>query len=157
MKLDLWNVEVETDSKLLVDSLCSGNWPWYLDAAMLQVKDKLYTSRFSVCHIYREANSAADFIAKWASTTCSSEHLWSFRSDSKTIPFQAHNKLLSATESTNEINWFHAALCYLEFGKQSELLEWSALGTASQYFLLVFFPKLTKTLCALSATLVGAL
>lgn len=75
LEFDLWNVEVETDSKLLVDSLCSGNWPWYLDAAMLQVKDKLYTSRLSVCHIYREANSAADFIAKWASTTCSSEHL----------------------------------------------------------------------------------
>lgn len=60
---------IELDSKLLVDMLhLHISWPWKLWSELAQARTLLCDSGYSLFHIYREANSVADSLAKLATS-----------------------------------------------------------------------------------------
>lgn len=68
-QLALNNVVIETDSKLIVDALTGqAAWPWRLHYDLQQADGLLHSFGTTLQHIFREANSVADSLAKIAST-----------------------------------------------------------------------------------------
>ena len=70
----LFSIQVETDSQILFHMLqtTSNSWPWNIYSIIVSVQTLLRDVSMSFVHIYREANSVADFLAVHASTHRSS-------------------------------------------------------------------------------------
>lgn len=63
------NVFVESDSKILVDMIRGkSHWPWRYRKQLQEISSLMASSGSKLKHIFREANSAADWLAKQASS-----------------------------------------------------------------------------------------
>lgn len=66
----LRNVFIAMDSKIIVDMLTGkATWPWKYYGDLYFVKQMIGSLGYQLHHIYREANSVADHLAKLASST----------------------------------------------------------------------------------------
>lgn len=61
-RLGYSKVAVESDSKIIVDSICGGAVPWAVSYMIRSCKTFLLPS-MSISHIYREGNQSADTLA----------------------------------------------------------------------------------------------
>lgn len=72
------SVQVETDSQLLVFFLVSHSpWPWQLHSILFEAQCLLSSFPYPLVHIFREANSVADSLARLASSSCASRRFTS--------------------------------------------------------------------------------
>lgn len=63
-------VDIESDSKLLVDMLSSrASWPWRHYLVLQRLAAMLANSDLRLRHVFREANAVADGLSKLASST----------------------------------------------------------------------------------------
>lgn len=78
------HILAESDSRVLVDFLAKrSHWPWMYRHELELILDLFAQLHVSLNHIYREANAAADFLARMASSK-----LQSFVFSPSTLPKQ---------------------------------------------------------------------
>ena len=83
---DLYQIEVETDNKLMLKCLTSSiACPWHISSIIAASKVLLQNHAMSLHHIYREANTAADFLACYASTSQQSSYFTTASSLPRTL------------------------------------------------------------------------
>lgn len=59
------SVQIQSDSKVLVDQIGKKAPAWYLDTVWADIHHTLRSIASPICHIVRECNFVADGLAKW--------------------------------------------------------------------------------------------